>query len=341
MGLRVLILCGLAAWGTGCSASATQPSAPSVPVAECEDSPVAPVVEVTQSAPQPPRDSGPLQVAITVDDLPSHGPSVPGLDGIEIHRRLLAAFAAHDVPQVFGFVNAQKLVQAPELRGALEAWVAAGHPLGNHTYSHPSLREMKLDAYFDDIAANEALLEELQGGERTATFRYPFLLEGMSRDDTAAIRAHLDDRGYRVADVTIDFYDWAFNPPYARCTELGDEAALAALRKTFISHAMEMLAWSDVAAQDLYGRRIPQVLLLHAGAFDAEMIEPLLTAMEDRGVEWIPLDQALADPAYADRPIHDGRNQGTLLDQKIEAEDGPHPPWIQQPRALLEVLCPR
>lgn len=301
----------------------------------------APVVSPAVVPAAPSGKLGPLRVAITVDDLPAHGPAVPGLSGVEIHRALLSAFEAHDVPQVYGFVNADKLDGAPELRAALEAWTNAGHPLANHTYSHLSLREVGLAAYFRDIAANEPLLEEmaLEGG-RVPTFRYPFLLEGMSREDTITIREHLDQRGYRIAPVTIDFYDWAFNPPYARCLAISDDAALKALRKTFVDHAIEMLEWSDAAALDLYGRRIPHVLLLHAGAFDAEMILPLLKAMEAHGVEWVSLDEALADPAYAERHTIDGRNQGTQLDQKIDAEDAPHPPWNRHPRALLQALCP-
>lgn len=331
---KLLVVCG-AGWLLGCS-----PEQPSVPPPECpapEESQTAePAVEVVEAT-----DLGPLQVAITVDDLPAHGPAVPGLSPLQLHRALLSAFESHRVPQVYGFVNAGKLEDAPEQRAALEAWTAAGHPLGNHTYSHLSLRKTDLATYFRDIAANEPLLEELApDGRRVPTFRYPFLLEGMSREDTVAIREHLDQRGYRIAPVTIDFYDWAFNPPYARCRAIADEAALAALRKTFIDHAVEMLQWSDAAAQTLYGRRIPHVLLLHAGAFDAEMIEPLLEAMEEQGVEWVSLDDALSDVVYAEQPLINGRNQGTQLDQKINAEAAPHPPWNRHPRALLQALCP-
>ncbi|MGH1342327.1 MAG: polysaccharide deacetylase family protein [Nannocystales bacterium] len=311
----------------------TPPTCPAPEVPEAIAPPIEPAPERAQL--------GPLQIAITVDDLPAHGPVVPGLSALEVHRALLTAFEAHSVPQVYGFVNAGKLEGHPERRAALEAWTAAGHPLGNHTYNHLSLRDKDLKAYFQDIAANEPLLEELAlNGSRTPTFRYPFLLEGMSREDTIAIRKHLEQRGYRNVPVTIDFYDWAFNPPYARCRKIGDKKALAALRKTFVDHAVEMLEWSDAAAQSLYGRRIPHVLLLHSGAFDAEMIEPLLTALEARDVQWISLDDALEDPIYEERPTVNGRNQGTLLDQKIDADDAPHPPWNRHPRALLEALCP-
>lgn len=283
---------------------------------------------------------GPLQVAITVDDLPAHGPRVDGLTWLEVHQQLLDAFSSHEVPQVYGFINADKMDHDPRLRAALKAWTAAGHPLGNHTYSHPSLREVGLDAYFADIAKNEPALDSLAlNGQRTPTFRYPFLLEGMSREDTIAIRDHLDQRGYRTAPVTIDFYDWAFNAAYARCTEARDERAVKAIEKTYMIHALEMLAWSDAAAQALYGRRIPHVLLIHSGAINARMIEPLLDAMEGAGVEWVSLDDALADPVDADTYVRDGRNQGTLLDQKIDTEGVEHPPRHMHPRALLEAMC--
>lgn len=313
-------------------------SAAAVPVDPRPEVPC-PAVEVAGPSNEAP--AGALQVAITVDDLPAHGPQLENLSSLEIHQRLLAAFDSHHIPQVYGFINADKLEHTPELRASLEAWVSAGHPLGNHTYRHSNLHEISLDAYFEDIAANEPILDALVGDmKRTPTFRYPYLLEGTSREDTLAIRDHLDARGYRVAPITIDFYDWAFNAAYARCATLHEEAAMAALRKSFISHAIEMLAWSDAAAQALFGRRIPQILLLHSGAIDAVLIEELLEAMEDEGVTWISLDAALSDPAYTTTYVLDGRTQGTMLDQKIDSEGGAHPPRHVHPRALLEAMCP-
>ena len=68
-------------------------------------------------------------------------------------------------------------------------------------------------------------------GQDWKVFRYPFLEEGDNGDDARTVRAHLDDEGYRVAEVTIDFYDWAFNDPYVRCLESKNDAGLEALRQ--------------------------------------------------------------------------------------------------------------
>ncbi|MBL4685114.1 MAG: polysaccharide deacetylase family protein, partial [Nannocystaceae bacterium] len=280
------------------------------------------------------------RVAVTVDDLPSHGPLPPDTTRLQLHQSLLAALLAHEVPRVYGFANLGSAAQDGATDPSLRAWIAAGFPLGNHTWSHPHLREIGVPAYLAEIDRNDVALGSLVADENTRrVFRYPFLMEGTDPQSTRAIRQHLSASGYRIAEVTIDFYDWAFNAPYVRCLALRDEAAIAALRETFVRHAVRMLQWSDEAAIRVWGRRIPHVLLLHVGAFDAVMIEALLDAYEEAGVEWITLDEALEDPVYDDLPTAPGQTRGTLIDMMVDARDADHPPWPEHPAALLRVLC--
>jgi len=279
-----------------------------------------------------------LEVAITVDDLPRHGEDVPGMSRLEIHQRMLSAFAKHRVPPVYGFMNAGAVEKDPESRAALAAWVAAGHPLANHTYSHAALSEVGIDAYLADIDRGEGLLRELMAGrgEPWQIFRYPYLVEGQSATEKARIRQHLLARGYRIAPVTVDFYDWAYNDPYARCRAKGDEKAIGALTQSYLKSAETLLRWNDAAARELYGRRIKQILLLHAGAFDAIMIDQLLTAYEGAGVRFIPLGEALTDEAYAENLPGMG---GTFFTQVIKARGETSPVHPHHPDDLLDVMC--
>jgi hypothetical protein len=48
----------------------------------------------------------------------------------------------------------------------------------------------------------------------------------------------------------------------------------------------------------LYGRDIPYVLLLHVGAFDAEMMPRLLKLYQSRGFQFVTLDDAERDEFY-------------------------------------------
>ncbi len=301
--------------------------------------------------PPPPAPLGPLQVAVTIDDLPKHGPLSPGETQLSVHAKLLDVLDAHGVPMVYGFVNAAKLERVADGRETLELWRDRGHPLGNHTFSHANINEVGSAKFIADIERNDAVLADIVGDSPAArrsrrAFRYPYLRQGADATTLDAVRDYLQANDYRLAEVTVDFGDWAYNAPYARCRERGDEDAIADLRWSFVATGVAFLKWSDQAARALYRRRIPHVLLLHSGSFDAAVLDELLTAYERRGVEWITLDAALADPAYQEDVRAPSEYGGTLLEQRIELAKaeaprapGP-PPFMIQPVGLLENICP-
>ena len=162
---------------------------------------------------------------------------------------------------------------------------------------------------------------------------------GDDGDQARAIRKHLADGGYRIAEVSVDFWDWAFNAPYVRCLEQSNELGLKGLHDTYLEHAAFALNWAEAAADDLFGRRVPHILLLHAGAFDAEMLDELLTRYEKMGVAFISLDEALADPVYQIVEIDEEGNGGTLFEHLLYLRETEHPPWFTHPYSLLDAMC--
>jgi hypothetical protein len=139
--------------------------------------------------------------------------------------------------------------------------------------------------------------------------------------------------------VTIDFYDWAYNAPYARCLARHDDGAVAALKKSYFDDSRLLLQWSDAAARALFGRPIEQILLLHIGAFDALVVDELLALYEKLGVRFVPLEQALSDPVYALEPRAPRAWEGTFLSQVREARGVVDPPEPNLPEALLGAIC--
>jgi peptidoglycan/xylan/chitin deacetylase (PgdA/CDA1 family) len=278
----------------------------------------------------------PVDVAITIDDLPAHGVDTMGVSRLEIAQRVLATLRKHHVPRVFGFVNGVRLEDDADLGKVLEAWRAAGYPLGNHSYSHVDPNETPLPAYFADIEKNEPVLARF-GFEKV--FRYPFLFEGDSperRDQTAGwLRAH----GYRKADVTIDFDDWAWGPAWSRCVEKHDEVALGELRHMYLEASVRILDRSREMARLLAGREIAHVLLLHLGAPDADQLDAMLTSYEAAGVRWVPLEQAQKDPIYAEDPGFVTKWGWTLLDRlvKVRHVEATNKFWPNEDR--LEQIC--
>src|SRR3982074_998683 len=78
------------------------------------------------------------QIALTFDDLPSHGSLPPGMTRAEVAKSVLKTLQQAHAPKVYGFINARKLEQHPEDMDVLKLWRSAGFPLANHTYAHLS-----------------------------------------------------------------------------------------------------------------------------------------------------------------------------------------------------------
>ena len=279
----------------------------------------------------------PIEVAITVDDLSR--PAFQGDDepAAPVIEKLVTAFAAHHLPPVTGFLNGLQLRQHPADRAAVERWLAAGNLLGNHTYSHLDLARVSLPEFYADLERNEPLLNRLQGvprpGRDWRVFRFPYLQEGASQETREEVRQHLFAKGYRIAEVTVDFEDWQWFGTFERCAATHDERAVSALRARYRRAARDSLLEADRLSRNLFGRRIRQVLLLHAGTFSAEMIEDLLDEYEGMGVRFVSLDDALQDSAYHLDPRF-ARNWGSPFLYQVQSAlhgDDPNAKWPPYP----------
>ncbi len=294
-------------------------------------------------APAPARPARVIEVAITVDDF-TRPPLGPASEAPErVIDRLREAFARHHLPPVTGFLNGVTSESHPADRAALRRWVDAGNRLGNHTYSHLDLARVDVATYLADIDRNERELSRIAGPPTARhdwrVFRYPFLQEGASESAREAVRAHLRERGYRIAEVTIDFEDWEWFPAFARCADGDARREVDLLRALYRQAARKELLAADKLARDLLGRPIRQILLLHAGEFTAEMIDDLLSEYEALGVRFVSLDDALEDSAYHVDP-RIARSYGSPFLYQLEAAQGrktPETPW--PPHAELAVLC--
>jgi hypothetical protein len=66
----------------------------------------------------------------------------------------------------------------------------------------------------------------------------------------------------------------------------------------YVPYMEEMFGFYERLSTDLFGREIPQVLMLHANALNAERFGQLARMMERRGYKFISLEEALKDKAY-------------------------------------------
>jgi peptidoglycan/xylan/chitin deacetylase (PgdA/CDA1 family) len=238
------------------------------------------------------------QIAFTWDDVPAHSALPAGETRVDIARRLISAMKEAHMPPAYGFVNGVQTEREPLSTPVLQMWRDAGMPLGNHTWSHPSLNQNTLEDWQLDLLKNEPLLQKYMSNSDWHWVRFPFLAEGETPEKLAATRVFLAQHGYKIAAVTMSFGDYAYNEPYARCVAKSDSAAIPSLEANYLDAAAAAVDYSRAMAKTLYGHDIPYVLLMHIGAFDARMLPRLLKLYRDRGISFVTLDEAEKDPFY-------------------------------------------
>jgi len=278
------------------------------------------------------------QIAITFDDLPTHGSLPANQTRLEVANSILATLNAEHMPPTYGFVNGEKVASDPATLAVLKAWRAAGHPLGSHTWSHMNLNGHTPEEFEADIARNEPLLQSLMGDQDWHWFRYPFLWEGDTLDKRHAVRAYLFAHGYKIAQVNMDFEDYLWNDPYARCVAKHDDKSIEYLRKSYLATADQYAAVFRELSHMVYGRDVPYVLLMHIGAFDAKMLPELLAMYRAKGFTFVSLADAEKDAAYTDDPDMPLKYGGALLEQMMAAKKLKFPPNTK-PYKELEALC--
>lgn len=238
-----------------------------------------------------------FDIAITVDDLTAHGPLPQGMTRVGIAESYLATLKAHHVPQAWGFVNAKRVAQEPDSEAVLAVWRKAGYPLGNHTYSHLNLASAPtLEAWEADAEAGEPLVAKYMQGQDWHYLRFPNLNVDPAKADGAM--AWLKAHGYREADVSAAFSDWAYTDAYARCVAKGDTAAIEAMKVQYLKGVDDGIVQMLAMSQRVYGRTIPLVLLTHIGGFASIMLPETLNRLEKAGAHYVTLEQAQSDPAY-------------------------------------------
>lgn len=280
-------------------------------------------------------DRPPTALAITIDDLPVHGGSPE--EARVVSQQVLRALKDGGALTATGFVNGQWTERDPGLLEVLRGWREAGQLLANHGWAHRNLGSVSLPDATEEIVRNEALLEKLGPGTDWRWFRYPFLAEG-SGEQRLAIRRLLAERGYRIAAVTMDFSDWQWTAPYARCRTASDEKAIARLEQLYMDAARESIAYSRALGKNVHGRDIPHVLLIHAGAFTARMLPRLLALYREEGFRFTTLAEAQRDPAFAAEQAPAGDAPRATLEGQAAAR-GLLPPPRTSYGALLERIC--
>jgi peptidoglycan/xylan/chitin deacetylase (PgdA/CDA1 family) len=239
-------------------------------------------------------------------------------DITQMTTKLLAALHEQKIPAV-GFVNEKKLYRMGEVDErikALDLWLEAGLELGNHTFSHPSLNKVSLKAFEDDVIQGETVTRLLLTQHKLPLryFRHPFLETGRDLQTRRAAEAFLSERGYHIAPVTLDAWDWMFGGIYEDAKKRGDTALQQEIVSSYLAHTAEVFAYYEKLSKQIMGYEPKQILLLHGNWLEADHIGELADLIRKRGYRFITLEDALSDQAYSLPDMYVGEEGTSWLD---------------------------
>lgn len=243
-------------------------------------------------------------MAVTIDDLPfvriGEGPYLTRAQTAT--SKILTTLKKHKAPAV-GFVN-EHMLEAPAEREArialLRDWVRSGMVLGNHTYSHPDFNQLTVEQFQEQITKGEVVSRELMKSQRPYQlyFRHPQTHTGDTREKKEAIEKFLAARGYKITPHTIENSDFVFNVPYALALEKGDQELAQRLREAYLDFTISATEFAEKVSPQIFGREIPQILLIHTNDITADCLDEILRRLAARGYKFVTLDKVMADPAY-------------------------------------------
>ena len=243
-------------------------------------------------------------MAVTIDDLPY----IKMGEGVYLTRaraataKILGTLKKHKVSAV-GFVNERMLEQSGERDGRIDLlrqWVSHDMILANHTYSHPDFNRLTVEQFQEEITKGEVVSRELMRSRRPYQlyFRHPMTHTGDTPEKKEAIEKFLAERGYKVTPHTIENSDFIFNVPYAMAVQKGDQELAKRLRDEYLNFTIAATEFAEKISPQIFGREIPQILLIHSNDITADTLDEMLQRLTKRGYSFVTLDQVMADPAY-------------------------------------------
>jgi peptidoglycan/xylan/chitin deacetylase (PgdA/CDA1 family) len=197
---------------------------------------------------------------------------------------------------------------------------------------------VSVEQFENEIVKGEAVSRRLMAshGPYQLYFRHPQTHTGNTAEKKEAIERFLAAQGYKIAPHTIETSDFVFNVGYVRSVNAKDHAMVDRLRTAYLDFTLAATQFAEQITPQIFGRDIPQTLLIHANDITADTLDTLLQRLEARGYRFVTLDAAMADPAYGTRDTVVSSHGPTWLwrwmkskGQNVSFKGDPEPePWV-------------
>ena len=242
------------------------------------------------AADPPPEDSTP-EIAISLDDAPM--PSTAIFQGRARTQAIIQKLQNVHSPPV-GIFALGVHAQQPLAMERLKMYAEAGHLIANHSYSHYKLGKVSAETFIQDVQRAHKQLCGLPNFRRW--FRFPYLYEGDNAQQRAAVLQALAAMGYQQGYVTVCNYDFHINCLVVRAVKNKQAVDYDKLRTVYLNILWDGIDFYDRLAYEVCGRRVKQVLLLHANDLAAHYLGDLIELIRSKGWKVISIEEAYQDP---------------------------------------------
>ena len=245
-------------------------------------------------------------IAVTFVSVPAFRPMREPVESLNRMTKKLLDDMAEQKIQAVGYVGEGQLGdydnRVREARiSALRKWLDAGHELGNQTYRHMNLYDTPLEAWKENVVSGEPLVTRLlaERGRKLKYFSHPYLNTGPDAETKRAAGEWLKGRGYTVHPVTIDSMDWLFAREHQEALRRGDAEVARKIASEYVPYMESMMEFYEGLSREVFGREIPQVLMLTTSPVVADQFDEMVAMLKRRGYRFVTLDEAVGDEAYS------------------------------------------
>ena len=220
----------------------------------------------------------------------------------------------------------ERVEEDPSTFVILEDWIERDHVLGNNTFSHVDLHQLKRRDFLDHVRDGEIFLKKLSRLKRF-NFRYlrfPYLHQGETLKKKKRIAKSLYRGSYEIAPVTIKMPDSKFNRIYLEVQD--EEEPRDRLKKIYLDELKKAVEYGEKQSQAVFGRNIPHILWLRCAIATGAFLEDLIEQLQARGYSFVSFPEALSDPAYKTEELYAGPLGLSFIDRVAATRGLPFDP---------------
>lgn len=237
------------------------------------------------------------RIAITIDDVPMESGRL--FKGIDRTKKIIQTLNELDVKRVGLFVIGINLTRNNGEK-RLRMYDAAGHMIGNHTYSHITCKKADDKEFINSIKKCHEMISSYKNFN--LFFRFPCLDECLRYPErTKNIQDYLNDSGYEKAFVTVVTIDWYFNSLLQKALKERRKINYDKLKIIYLQMVLESVEKHDESLKALIGYRPIHNLLIHENDINGLYIGDLIKTLQDNGWTIVTPEEAFADQQLSNK----------------------------------------